>query len=95
MLHIDPLLRAAHDVYARVEAAAVLDGVYLLHAEGLAVAHYGAGILRMKHILGEDAHVVGALCHGAAQYLLSLVREKLGHIVEALAKPSVAMLLGA
>ena len=95
VLDIYPLVCATHDIHRGVELAAILDGVYLLNAECLAVAHDGAGILWVEHILGHDAHIVCALRYGALKHLLTLLGDKLVHIVESLLEPLVAMLLGA
>ena len=69
---IDPLVGAAHDVGIGFEAAQRLDGVHLLHAERLAVADQGGGILPVVHILGQHGHV--ARTHGdrAAEYFITL-----------------------
>ena len=87
VLHVDPLLRATHDVYRGVELTSILNSVYLLNAKGLAVTHNCAGILGMEHILCHDAHIVCAAIQSAAKYLLALLCEKLTHILEALLKP--------
>ena len=53
-VQVDPFVRAPHDIDVGVELAAGFDRMYILHAEGFAVAHQRTGVLGMVGVLGED-----------------------------------------
>ena len=80
---VDPLAAAHGNIAGGVEGVAVLDDVNVLHAEAVAAAQYGAGVMRLVDVLQHHGDVAGAVLDEAVEELPFVVGNHLaGGLVE-------------
>ena len=79
-LDIYPLICSECDVEGRQKRTQILDRMDVLHTKRLAVAHNGAGILCVEHILGHNGQILGAHIERSVERVDTTLQQERGEI---------------